>query len=454
MVQAIERGSELEQSLITPKAPYKSLFEMNAQEQIEKLIEFSSDNFRFLFNHLPNRGGYPTAFHHDPGDWSFEDTDWLRDAAEIAAVGTSYSFRKVHPEYREAADYFTTEVLGRQYEIFGRDDEWVRFNHRPQRIADNQRMVHDDLAVSTKTHVNGSRVNPWSHNQLDALARFINVSITAIKLGLPILDQKPEQPRAPGEIILKTADYIAPQTEEDIASHGPWEEKHCFVNDSTKITVMEGQSNVDRIFHLLKADAERKGYNLPVEQVVIQKSIHQGTPHKMSHFPYDNTSPFNHPHPADLAQLKLMADITMPLWFQKKVLEQNEELNGEFGYERWIGDDWKMANGQRAQWSFGNGYRAIIDANLAMYYFIKGDLSQANDYLKHGILMMDRLLKMVHEYEYPRELYSPVQDPEDRTWKFIPNENDLGWLRSLICRASTRMVLTLQRASMGVPIVT
>ncbi len=444
MPQVVEREVDLGKQVDVShtKAPYRSLLGLPFQEQRDRVRKLGSDRMTFVVRNLPD-SYLPPAILGEPDDDSFRDTSWTRDIEETIAPAVDPYVRRYFPELTEVLDAFYLKYQRRLLQRYAWENEWWRFDQRPQQVRDsNVMMVHDDLAPTTKAMVDGRRVEDWSHNQLDALARVLSVSADGIKQGIPLLAQTPDDIRPTGEVLLKMAFYTSNQIGPNNATHGIWENKHCLIPGSTKAALNQGHINTFKIHRLLQQDSQQRNYPLHITTPELAEATYQGVREQNSEFPYEWTTPYGHPQPADLSQLKTCVDVKLPSSYIEIILKQTESLEGELGYIRFEGDTWRKER-EHAYWAIGLLYRIYTEGQLATMWFNHGNKEQAQSYLTHSLLMYDRTAKMIHEYGKLPELH--YQDPED-DFKFKPNKNDLAWGEMMVGRASAVMVGALQAA--------
>lgn len=428
VLEVAERSSGLPVDT-PPKAPYKSLLEMSPQEQIQSLTDLGSESFRFLHSHLPSKGFLRASLdRHDNPD--FDGTSWLRDTVEACTPAIDPYFRQHFPELVDPAKRFYLEMMRRSLQLYAKEDEWKRFDHGLQRLHFNGHVTfYDELAPSTKTFLDGTRVEGWFHNQPDALARMISISVAGIKIGLPLLAQTEDDIKPAGEILAKTVAHLAQTTVANFACHGIWEGHFCQDHYSGKRKKVKSLIDAWRVWPKIEQDSQTRNYSTYINRSQIGAAVYQGVYLMMKEFPYDLTDPYNHPGAADSAQLTVANEIVLPKSEEDTIVQLTDPLEREFGLIRYEEDQYKKG-AEEAQWTLGLLYAARLSSIRAIRLFQLGNPALAKLHLDKALAQMDKVSRMIHQYGYLPELHFQNENGEP-----ISNNNDLVWGRAMVPRA-------------------
>ncbi len=434
MVLAVEHSPGLQQVDTTPRAPYKSLLEMSPQEQIQSLTDLGSESFRFLHSHLPSKGFLPASLgRHDNQD--FDGTSWLRDSVETCAPAVDPLFRQCFPELINPAEQFYLEMMRRLLQLYAKEDEWKRFDHGLQRLHNNGMVtIYDELAPSTKTFLDGTRVEGWFHNQPDAWARMISISVAGIKMGLPLLAQTKDDIKPAGEVLVKTVAHLAQTTIANFACHGIWEGHLCQDHYSEKRKKVASLIDAWRVWPKIEQDSNTRKYPTYINRPELSSAIYQGLHSMMREFPYDHTDPYNHPEAADSAQLTVANEIGLPKYEEDTIVQLTDPLEKEFGLIRHKGDQYKKGT-EEAQWTLGLLYASRLNSIRAIRLFRLDAPTLAKIHLDKALAQMNKVNRMIYQYGYLPELHFQNENGEP-----IPNNNDLVWNRAMTPRTAAPLI--------------
>lgn len=432
---ATERaGNELLEEQVVLKPLYVSLLGLSPQEQINRLLKLGSESFQFLYSHLPSKGFLPASLdRHDNPD--FNGTSWLRDSVEACTPAIDPYFRQYFPELVDSAERFYLEMMRRSLQLYAKEDEWKRFDHGLQRLHFNGHVTfYDELAPSTKTLLDGTRVAGWFHNQPDALARMISIAVAGIKIGLPLLAQTKDDIRPAGEILAKTVAHLAQTTVANFACHGIWEGHFCQDHYSEKRKKVKSLIDAWRVWPKIEQDSQTREYPIYTDRLQISASIYQGIYLMMKEFPYDNTDPYDHPEPADLSQVIVANEVALSKSEEDIIVQLTDPLEREFGLIRYEGDQYKKG-AEEAQWTLGLLYAARLNSIRAIRLFQLDTPTLAKLYLNKALAQIDKVNLMIYQYGYLPELHFQNENGEQ-----IPNNNDLVWGRAMVPRAVAPLI--------------
>lgn len=427
-------GNELLEEQVMLKPLYVSLLGLSPQEQINRLLKLGSESFQFLYSHLTPSGFLSASLdRYDNPD--FNGTSWLRDSVEACAPAIDPYFRQHFPELIDPAERFYLEMMRRSLQLYAKEEEWKRFDHGLQRLHFNGHVTfYDELAPSTKTLLDGTRVEGWFHNQPDALARMISISVAGIKIGLPILAQTEDDIRPAGEILTKTVAHLAQTTLVNFACHSIWEGHFCQDHYSEKRKKVKSLIDAWRVWPKIEQDSQTREYPTYIDRLQISASIYQGIYLMMKEFPYDNTDPYDHPKPADLSQLIVANEVALSKSEEDIIVQLTDPLEREFGFIRYEGDQYKKG-AEEAQWTLGLLYAARLNSIRAIRLFQLDTPTLAKLYLDKALAQIDKVNRMIYQYGYLPELHFQNEKGEQ-----TPNNNDLVWSRAMMPRAVAPLI--------------